>query len=140
LKLLLGKRDVGVPLPGGLGGVGEPPGWLTPAQQGVWTEIVSRAPPGLLQPWHAHVLERLCVQTVLVRKLSAQVQRKGLLQKDRVHGGQERQAAWLKALRAETTLLLKLCVACGFTPSASAVLRIPPPPSKELSEFEKLMS
>ena len=50
-----------------------------------------------------------------------------------------RQAAWLKALRAEDTLLLDVVLsALGFTRSSSAGLHIAAP-SRELTEFEKLL-
>jgi len=138
MRLLLGRK----PMPGasleGEDGVGDPPPWFTDAQELVWSELVAAAPPGLLQKWHAHLLERVVVHLMLARELAQLVAKQGITQRDRVHGGQQKQAVWRKGLRSETALLLKLYTSLGFTPSSSAILHIPPPP-RELTEFEKLL-
>lgn len=100
LKLLLGKKvPGGTFLPPG-GGPGEPPSHLTAAQREVWLELVVRLPPGMLQACDVLAFESLCVNVVIERALRAMIEKKGPLQKDRVHGGQARQAAWLKAHRS----------------------------------------
>jgi phage terminase small subunit len=84
------------------------------------------------------VLESVCVHTVLARKLAACIERKGFLQCDRVHGGLERTAPWVKALRSETALLLQLHAALGITPMARSAIYIPPVTGPK-SELEVLL-
>jgi len=97
---MLGRK----PMPGAsLGGqdrVGPPPEWFTEEQRLVWAELVAASPDGLLQRWHAHILERAVVHTILARELARQVAEQGLTQRDNVHGGQQKQAVWLKGLRS----------------------------------------
>jgi len=144
LKLLMGNpgmRPLTYPAPPSAG-PGDAPEHLTAAQKVVFLELLARAPQGLLQPCDVFVIECIAVNTVIARKLADLIAKKGPLQKDRVHGGQERQAAWLKAYRNTVALLVRLYAAIGYTPAARSSIHLPPETgelTKEEREFQGLL-
>jgi len=121
-------------------GPGSAPIHLTKAQLAVYSELVARAPPGLLQPTDVWVLSLIAQNEVIARKLANRIERVGLMQTDRSHGGMERQSAALKGYRAQVALLLRLYESVGLTPAARSGIHLPPSDTHLTDEDRRFQS
>lgn len=101
--------------------IGEPPGFLTKAEQQIWREIVENSCPGVLTQADRFAVEEMCR---LLSKLRLQ-------KKVRGKGGK---MVLDKPMLGERQLFSQWCARIGMTPADRSKIKIPPQPSKNRFE------
>jgi phage terminase small subunit len=95
------------------GPLGDPPEYLSPAAQGVWHELASQVPDGVLT-----IADRFLVE-IVSRQMA------------RLRSGEE-----LKA--AETNQIISCLSRMGLTPADRSRVAVPPPPEETRDPFAEL--
>jgi P27 family predicted phage terminase small subunit len=117
----------------------DPPLWFDADRREVWASVVLAAPRGLLTAADRGLLEVLVEHTLRWREACALVAKKGLLQRDKAHGEQERVHPVVKLAAHEAHLIAQVSAALGLTPLARSEIYLPPPTDGPRSELERLL-
>jgi P27 family predicted phage terminase small subunit len=99
-------------------GLPEPPAHFTPEQHEVWAQAVQSAPPGLLSPADAALLESWTVAWCLHRRATVELERAGSLTVPSASDPARQMPSPLITIIVKTSAIIARAVAdLGFTPT-----------------------
>jgi P27 family predicted phage terminase small subunit len=115
-------------------GLPEPPAHFTAEQLAVWAQAVESAPPGLLSPADAALLESWVIAWCLFRRATVELEREGSLTVPSASDPARRMPSPLITIIAKTSAIMaRAVVELGFTPTSRSKV-IQSSPSRILGE------